>query len=77
MSKIGEFIKNYWRPSAMMVFIFLIFFYYFIGPIFNIKLPQLPTEFWDLMKICFGAYVVGRSVDKTFGKNNTNDTPNI
>ena len=36
----------------------------FLAPIFGFTIPILEIEFWELLKIGIGGYVVGRSAEK-------------
>ncbi len=67
----GSKLQRSWRPIVMLLFAFIIIFHYAVYPImltFKPGLPMLPdlkTEFWSLLKIGLGGYVIGRSVEKT------------
>jgi hypothetical protein len=58
-----------WRPMLMYVFMIIIFNNYFLAPYmqamfhFGLQL-SVPPDMWDLLKICVGGYVVGRSAEK-------------
>lgn len=66
--KSGWLTRN-WRPTMMMVFIFIIFNdmvllpYLTLFGVPGVKL-SLPPEMWDLLKIGTGGYVLGRSAEK-------------
>lgn len=68
----GNWLQRSWRPIIMLSFGFIIMYYYFIAPVFSTPGIELPNEFWALLKIGLGGYVVGRSVEKVakeFSKN--------
>lgn len=60
----GNWIQRSWRPVLMLAFGFIVIYVKFIGPLFNLKIPELEMEFWELLKIGIGGYVVGRSAEK-------------
>lgn len=60
----GSWLTSNWRPIIMLMFGWIIFYYYFISPVFGFPGIALPDEFWGLLKIGLGGYVVGRSVEK-------------
>lgn len=70
----GSKLQRSWRPVLMLVFGFIVTFHYFIYPTlqaFKSDLPELPvldSQFWVLLEIGVGGYVIGRSVEKTVGK---------
>lgn len=64
----GNWLQRSWRPIVMLMFAFVVVYAYFLQPAFfpnavNVR-PELPEEFWGLLKIGLGGYVVGRSVEK-------------
>lgn len=64
----GNWLQRSWRPIVMLMFAFVVVYAYFLQPAFfpgavNVRL-DLPEEFWGLLKIGLGGYVVGRSVEK-------------
>jgi len=64
----GNGLQRSWRPIVMLMFAFVVVYAYFLQPAFfpgavNVR-PDLPEEFWGLLKIGLGGYVVGRSVEK-------------
>ena len=67
----GSKLQRAWRPILMLAFGFIVVFYFFLYPVvksFKPELPDLPElqpDFWDLLKLGVGGYVVGRSVEKT------------
>ena len=60
----GNWLQRSWRPILMLSFGFIVIYVKFIGPLFNLPIPELELEFWELLKIGIGGYVVGRSVEK-------------
>lgn len=66
----GNFLQRSWRPILMLAFGAIVVFHYFLYPVlmvFNSDLPNLPNlgvDFWDLLQIGIGGYVVGRSVEQ-------------
>jgi hypothetical protein len=62
-----------WRPHLMYLFMFIIGFNAVIVPIcaaFGVNMPvadtlsALPSAMWQLLTICVGGYIGGRSVEK-------------
>ena len=60
----GNWMQRSWRPLLMLSFGFIVIYVKFIGPLFNLPIPELEIEFWDLLKIGIGGYVVGRTGEK-------------
>lgn len=64
----GNWLQRSWRPLVMLSFAFVVVYAFFIQPAFfpnSISVrDELPEEFWGLLKIGLGGYVVGRSVEK-------------
>jgi hypothetical protein len=48
----------------MLSFGFIIIYVKFIAPLFSLTIPPLEVEFWSLLKLGIGGYVVGRSGEK-------------
>lgn len=64
----GNWLQRSWRPIVMLMFAFVVVYAYFLQPAFfpsavNVR-EELPEEFWGLLNIGLGGYVVGRSVEK-------------
>ena len=64
----GNWLQRSWRPILMLCFGFIVMYAYFIQPAF---LPNqiairhdLTPDFWALLKLGVGGYVVGRSAEK-------------
>ena len=60
----GNWLQRSWRPILMLAFGFIVIYVKFIGPLFDLRIPKLEMEFWELLKIGIGGYVVGRSAEK-------------
>ena len=60
----GNWLQRSWRPILMLSFGFIVIYVKFIAPIFGFTIPALEIEFWELLKIGIGGYVVGRSAEK-------------
>lgn len=60
----GNWLQRSWRPILMLAFGFIIIYRYFISQVFALPAVELPTDFWDLLELGIGGYVVGRSVEK-------------
>jgi hypothetical protein len=79
----GSWMQRNWRPLLMLTFGFIIFCTWFLFPIINIfaknaDLSQLiinlqdATQFWDVVSLGLGGYMIGRSAEKitdSIGKN--------
>ncbi len=60
----GNWLQRSWRPILMLAFGFIVIYVKFIAPLFSLPIPPLENEFWDLLQLGIGGYVVGRSVEK-------------
>ena len=60
----GKWLQRSWRPILMLSFGFIVIYVKFIAPVFGLTIPALEIEFWELLKIGIGGYVVGRSAEK-------------
>ena len=60
----GNWLQRSWRPILMLSFGFIVMYNKFLAPIFNWPIPILELEFWELLKIGIGGYVIGRSGEK-------------
>ena len=60
----GNWLQRSWRPILMLSFGFIVIYVKFIAPLFSLPIPPLENEFWDLLQLGIGGYVVGRSVEK-------------
>ena len=60
----GNWLQRSWRPILMLSFGFIVIYVKFLAPVFGFTIPILEIEFWELLKIGIGGYVVGRSAEK-------------
>ena len=60
----GNWLQRSWRPILMLSFGFIVIYVKFLAPVFDLTIPKLEIEFWELLKIGIGGYVVGRSAEK-------------
>jgi hypothetical protein len=60
----GNWLQRSWRPILMLAFGFIVIYVKFIAPLFDLRIPELENEFWNLLQLGIGGYVVGRSVEK-------------
>lgn len=64
----GTKLQRNWRPTLMYAFGFIICYSSVISPIlfhfWQIPRPELTTEFWDVLELSIGGYVIGRSTEK-------------
>jgi len=65
---LGSKLQRSWRPIVMLVFTFIVVYSFFIQPAFfpnQVAIrSSLPHEFWVLLEIGLGGYVIGRSGEK-------------
>jgi hypothetical protein len=64
----GNWLQRSWRPILMLSFGFIVIYVKFVAPLFDLKIPELENEFWDLLQIGIGGYVIGRSAEKIADK---------
>ena len=60
----GNWLQRSWRPILMLSFGFIVIYVKFIAPLFSLPIPPLENEFWNLLQLGIGGYVVGRSAEK-------------
>ena len=60
----GNWIQRSWRPILMLAFGFIIIYCKFLALLFSLPVPELEPEFWNLLQLGIGGYVVGRSGEK-------------
>lgn len=60
----GNWMQRSWRPIIMLSFGFVVIYRYFIAPTFNLPMAELPENFWNLLELGMGGYVIGRTVEK-------------
>ena len=59
-----NWIQRSWRPILMLAFGFIIIYCKFLALLFSLPVPELEPEFWNLLQLGIGGYVVGRSGEK-------------
>ena len=64
----GNWLQRSWRPILMLSFGFIVIYNKFAAPLFGWPIPILENEFWTLLQIGIGGYVVGRSAEKIADK---------
>ncbi len=64
----GTKMQRNWRPTLMYAFGFIICYDSVISPIlfhlWSIPRPELTPEFWNVLQLAIGGYVIGRSTEK-------------
>ena len=60
----GNWLQRSWRPILMLAFGFIVIYVKFLAPLFDFKIPELENEFWNLLQLGIGGYVIGRSAEK-------------
>lgn len=60
----GNWLQRSWRPILMLSFGFIIIYRYFLSQVLALPAVDLPVNFWELLNLGIGGYVVGRSVEK-------------
>lgn len=60
----GNWLQRSWRPILMLAFGFIVIYVKFIAPLFALPIPPLENEFWNLLQIGIGGYVIGRTGEK-------------
>jgi len=63
----GNKLQRSWRPIIMLAFGFIVIYEYFISKVFGLPSADLPPNFWDLLEIGLGGFVIGRSAEKITG----------
>ena len=67
----GNWLQRSWRPILMLSFGFIVIYNKFISQLSpHLITPVLEPDFWTLLQIGIGGYVVGRSAEKIAGKIN-------
>jgi len=65
----GNWLQRSWRPILMLSFGFIIIYTKFISQLSShLVTPELEPEFWNLLDIGIGGYVIGRSAEKIADK---------
>ena len=60
----GNWLQRSWRPILMLAFGFIVIYVKFLAPLFVLPIPPLENEFWNLLQIGIGGYVIGRTGEK-------------
>lgn len=60
----GNWLQRSWRPILMLAFGFIVIYVKFIAPLFGLPIPELENEFWNLLQLGIGGYVIGRTGEK-------------
>ena len=60
----GNWLRRSWRPILMLAFGFIVIYVKFIAPLFDLRIPELENEFWNLLQLGIGGYVIGRTGEK-------------
>lgn len=63
----GNWLQRSWRPILMLSFGFIVMYSKFIAPAFNLPNTVLEPDFWELLRLGIGGYVIGRSAEKIVG----------
>lgn len=66
---VGEWIQSYWRPTMMIIIIFILANNYLFFPYISLftdesVIMELPDKLYNLMSIGAGSYIVGRTTEK-------------
>lgn len=64
----GNWLQRSWRPILMLSFGFIVIYVKFVAPLFDLRIPELENEFWNLLQLGIGGYVIGRSAEKIASK---------
>jgi Holin of 3TMs, for gene-transfer release len=65
----GEgWLQRNWRPTLMLVCIFIVFSNYVLVPFFGIPSAILDDHIWNLIEVGTGGYIAGRSLEKITDK---------
>jgi hypothetical protein len=60
----GNWLQRSWRPILMLGFGFIVMYNKFAAPAFGLPNAELEGEFWNLLQLGIGGYVIGRSAEK-------------
>ncbi|NER13556.1 hypothetical protein GWK08_08920 [Leptobacterium flavescens] len=60
----GNWLQKSWRPILMLAFGFIVIYAKFIAVAFGLPNATLEPDFWELLRLGIGGYVVGRSAEK-------------
>lgn len=60
----GTKLQRSWRPIVMLSFAAIVVYSKFIAPCFGLPNTDLESDFWTLLEIGIGGFVIGRSLEK-------------
>lgn len=60
----GNWLQRSWRPILMLSFGFIVIYVKFLAPVLELPIPPLENEFWNLLQLGIGGYVIGRTGEK-------------
>jgi hypothetical protein len=60
----GNWLQRSWRPILMLAFGFIVIYVKFLAPVLGLPIPPLENEFWNLLQLGIGGYVIGRTGEK-------------
>ena len=60
----GNWLQRSWRPILMLGFGFIVMYNKFFAPAFGLPNAELEGDFWNLLQLGVGGYVIGRSAEK-------------
>lgn len=60
----GSILQRSWRPIVMLAFAGIVVYAKFVAPAFHLPSAELDDNFWNLLEIGMGGYVVGRTLEK-------------
>ena len=60
----GNWLQGRWRPILMLAFGFIVIYVKFLAPVLELPIPPLENEFWNLLQLGIGGYVIGRTGEK-------------
>lgn len=68
----GNWLQRSWRPILMLAFGAIVVYSKFLAPAFGLPNTELEPEFWKLLSLGMGGYVIGRSGEKIVGNISNN-----
>ena len=60
----GNWLQRSWRTILMLAFGFIVIYVKFLAPVLELPIPPLENEFWNLLQLGIGGYVIGRTGEK-------------
>ena len=60
----GMWIQRAWRPIMALSFGFIVVYSKFIAPAFGLPNSELEDNFWTLLELMIGGYVISRGIEK-------------